>query len=169
MYLGHLDARAPSRDVDAQSSIDLPLWIARPLVARSVVSGAPPPAFCARTRSALQADATCVRLRGQSPYFYELGLAVCALCASAEAAALPELLRRTLATRYEAILDKAVNSRGRDVAAFTRHLSALEAGHFAANYSWAAHRDAWRTRAIDRIAASTIMPAPGTSRKRASP
>ena len=170
LYLGHLDAGAAARDVEGGTSLDLPLWLVRPLAGRDIVAPGLPPAFSGKTRSALHADANCVRLRDQSAFFYELGLAAATLCrgGAPEAASLPEALRRALSARYEAILDKASNSRGRDVNAFTRHLSNLEAAHFGANYAFATHRHEWRTRAIDKLGASKMMPAPGASRKRAA-
>jgi hypothetical protein len=59
-----------------ESKVELPLWLAEPLVQRGMVGAAHPKIYAARVQRKMEAGAQCMNIRSKAPYFYTVGMRV---------------------------------------------------------------------------------------------
>ena len=121
--LGHIDPSCGERDLPAGTRAELPHWVVRSLAQKQMVDVAAPRCFSDRVRAKLNADADSVALGDKCRNFYGLGLDLAAELGDEDLGA---VLRRTMAHRFRRILDRALNSRGRDMVRYVNQLSELE-------------------------------------------
>ena len=110
-----------------------------------------PRAFSAKVRDSLLAAPESVRLREKSPYFYEVGLRLAALCRTEDARQLPAIIQMTLATRVAVILTRSLHSERTDTNSFLEPLTNLEKSLFWTGYKHAEDKMAWLKRHTDRL------------------
>lgn len=101
--------------------VDIPFWLAELLGLHGAVDLGVPASYSARVRNALDAQATSVRLRDLSAWWYAVGTRLCALM---DADDLDAVLQRTYAARLALIY-----SSGQHLAASAQMHGAGEASH----------------------------------------
>lgn len=75
--LGYLDpSNSRSNDIAAGATIDLPVWLARPLHGKKLVLVEYTKPYKANYRAILDADASVVDLNKSCPFFYKFGLSL---------------------------------------------------------------------------------------------
>jgi hypothetical protein len=74
----HHSKQTTLKQLPAEHALELPLWLAAPLVERHIVDAALPRAYGESSRRRADAGASCVSLKG-TPHFYAAGLACSAL------------------------------------------------------------------------------------------
>lgn len=102
-----LDPGCHDVDVQAESNIDIPLWMVQPLAKRSMVAVKTPTIYGDRYRRKLNAGAECVSLKNRAPFFYEVGNKINEFLRDAE---LSGFLSKTFQTRYYELLSKGLNT-----------------------------------------------------------
>ena len=129
----------------ADSTLELPVWLASEMSSRRYVTVLSPHAFRPRMRAALDADPNAVRLRMKSPVYYSLGLSLAQLLPNmTDAETIPQLLLKVFATRCLRIFDTALNSYGEDVSKFESALDNHERKLFQAGLRQAAQWIKWK-------------------------
>jgi hypothetical protein len=143
--VGHLDPSSGAHDIEAGTTMDLPLWLAEELRYRDLIEVTLPTAYSRKSRDDIKADAAAARLREKSPFFYTVGLRLGRLLASGEeAAALADDVHRVLADRAAGILERARSGLGQDVSAYRGLLTDLEQKLFDVASAFTASKLAWR-------------------------
>jgi GINS complex subunit 3 len=104
LNLGYLDETNDLKHLKPNTNIKLPVWAAIPLSQGGIVSVERPAFYGNKFRLNLAADATVISLGDRCMYFYELGVK---LCESLDWHDLSDMLGSCLASRYQAILDRA--------------------------------------------------------------
>jgi GINS complex subunit 3 len=135
------------QDIEEESRIELPLWMAETLADHQYVVVQLPRNFSAKVREAMLANPENVRLRERSPYFYEAGLRLSSLSHMEEAKSLPAAIQATLAIRVGDVLVKAQHSSERvEASKFLEPMTDLEQSIFWSGYHCLREYTAWRQR-----------------------
>ena len=160
--LGALDSGSGGDDLQPGARVELPIWIADVLAARTLVTLEAPRCYASRFRTYLLADPVVVNLRERSPHFYETGLRLASYVRDAEL--LCAALLATLAMRFRDIVDKAQSAQGEDVSQLTRAMTDLERRIFAAGFAGARDQLRWKRREGDKL--TSVGARAGAKRKR---
>lgn len=145
LKVGHLDPSSGSDDIEAGTTMDLPLWLAEELHSKDLIDVMLPTAYLQKSRDDIKADAAAARLREKSPFFYTVGPRLGRLLASGkDAEKLAEDVTHVLADRAVGILERARSGLGQDVSAYRGLLTDLEQRLFDVASSFTASKLAWR-------------------------
>ncbi|KAJ1988082.1 DNA replication protein [Dimargaris cristalligena] len=118
-----LDEQNGGGDMQANSTVELPYWIAETLAANDFIELQMPKPFSARMRRILQASCTNVNFHTLCPYFYEFGLK---LAVTFDEPQLNDLLAEVYRKRLELILDAAQRADSQNMAEFVSQLDESE-------------------------------------------
>ncbi|KMZ66149.1 DNA replication complex GINS protein PSF3 [Zostera marina] len=102
--VGLLDPSSENNNVEKGSKVDLPFWLAHELYLRKAVTINFPACFNQKIRKEIQADAACVDLKIQCPYFYEFGCKIIPLTGDKT---LGSFLQYAFTSRYKEALSKS--------------------------------------------------------------
>ncbi|KAA0151824.1 hypothetical protein FNF27_03299 [Cafeteria roenbergensis] len=166
--IGYLDSTSDREDIEADTRVELPLWLADALSKRNMVSVDLPRGFGSRTRQALLADAMSVPLRERSAHCFHLCVRAAEISSRPEALDLPRVARVALSARAATSLDRATNSVGTDVAALRAQLTDIELALFERGYDVARDRLEWRRRLIPSMRVSGLERGIAAKRARAA-
>lgn len=103
--LGHLDRNNKSADLPQNRRIEVPFWLGLILSQRVLAELELPKYLKDSYRYAIRADPALINLRGQSPYFFELGETVAKCLENTQE--LSNLLVKTFILRIKHIVDYA--------------------------------------------------------------
>lgn len=152
-----LDPSCHDLDLPADTTVELPVWLALPLAKRGMVELKTPGTYGEKFRRRMNAGAECIRLKGRAPYFYEVGKKCNDILQDVEVS---NFLVRTFKTRYHELLSKSLNSlSGHEVLQLQAKLSTeefclFEAGRISVseteNWSKNIPRPAWSAGASTR-------------------
>ncbi|EJD53765.1 GINS complex, Psf3 component [Auricularia subglabra TFB-10046 SS5] len=115
--LGYLDG-GKERDIKKGTKMQLPFWLAVPLLQSSICKFDIPPPFTPRVRHALNAEARSVRLSslvGVGNYWYAHGRNITEILDDAQANGLKEVLSLTFKQRLMDLMDQAQHFAGAGV------------------------------------------------------
>jgi len=107
--LGHLDG-GDEQDIVSQTKMQLPYWLAAPLLVNGHAELRIPQAFSLRVRKALNADPNSVKLSqlvGTGSSWYSFGLQISNLLEDKQSYELTEVLEKTFRARMIEIVDQA--------------------------------------------------------------
>jgi hypothetical protein len=141
-----------AQDIEETARVELPIWLARELAERNMVTVDLPRGFGTRFRQQLIADASTVSLRERSPHFFRLCihaaqiLLIAPSSSRVSASSLPQMGLVALAARSIRLLDKAPNCVGEDVALYRASLTDFEQAIFQRSYELAKERFEWKHR-----------------------
>mmetsp|Transcript_29273 Transcript_29273/g.57472 ORF Transcript_29273/g.57472 Transcript_29273/m.57472 type:complete len:189 (-) Transcript_29273:172-738(-) len=121
--LGYLDENSNDEDIKKDSKIPLPFWLTQVLATRNMVTPTLPKCFGNRFRESLLADPKVVDLNDENEYFYELGAKLVVLARDPDIA---DMLKRSLASRYQEIIKRDHTYRSIDFTQFTSRLTNME-------------------------------------------
>ena len=76
--MGYLDDTNDLPDLEKGCKMNLPLWAALPLSEKGIVKIQQPSYFSQKFQLNLAADPSVINLNDRCPYFYELGMKLCA-------------------------------------------------------------------------------------------
>lgn len=157
-----------AQDIEQDTRVELPLWLADALSKRNMVSVDLPRGFGSRTRQALLADAMSVSLRERSAHCFHLCVRAAEISSRPEALDLPRVARVALSARAATSLDRATNSVGTDVATLRAQLTDIELALFERGYDVARDRLEWRRRLIPPMRVSELERGIAAKRARAA-
>eukprot|EP00954_Amorphochlora_amoebiformis_P006617 518971-Amorphochlora_amoeboformis.AAC.1 len=109
--------------VKAETSVQIPLWLADTLSKRGMVSIEAPDFLTKKFEQNFLADPVAMNLRNCCPLFYELGQRIAELYGDA---GMTSMLLKGLAARYKEIIVRSTVWRSNTHAPFVSKLAALE-------------------------------------------
>mmetsp|Transcript_46298 Transcript_46298/g.93458 ORF Transcript_46298/g.93458 Transcript_46298/m.93458 type:complete len:193 (+) Transcript_46298:19-597(+) len=151
--LGHFAPGAHTEDLENETKVELPLWLATVLQAKKAVSVDFPKQYKERFRDRLESGPAAVNLREQSPYYFAVGELLAHLKRDDELQ--KKLLFAFTGDRFQRIMDLAFNSQNEDVTEHTRSFTEGEQKLFDAGYHASASFSRWKARKHSHLRAST--------------
>uniref|UniRef100_A0A6U4G7W6 DNA replication complex GINS protein PSF3 N-terminal domain-containing protein n=1 Tax=Phaeomonas parva TaxID=124430 RepID=A0A6U4G7W6_9STRA len=140
--LGFLDPASDEEDLVAATKVDMPIWLARALSAKHMVTLRPPTYLSDKFKDHLTAGPLALNLRDYSPFFYKAGLSV---AQSVRSEAILDILRQTYSgERFNQIMDWAFNSCDEDITHFTKNLTHTEQRLFDSGFRTREQVGLWR-------------------------
>ncbi|POM58087.1 DNA replication complex GINS protein psf3 [Phytophthora palmivora] len=155
---GFLDPSCREPDLSKGATMELPLWLVRPLAKRGDVSATPPHYLTKRFRRMLKAGPSSVNLREFSTYVMEVGRQLMPYVTEDEQREIDEILRLCFGgERYRDILNNAMSSLDEDTTEFTRKLTQDEKKLFDAGIRDAKDFIQWKGRNAETITTAAVV------------
>lgn len=153
---GLLDASSKSEDLKPGTKLELPFWLAAPLLSRRILSAHVPKSYRETYREILSADAVAVDLYRLQPQFYLFGLLIQNLPV-AELENVNRSLIETFKSRFRHIMDYSQGSFKEDTLDITTHMDLTERSMFALGHKAAEDLQRWQKRQAHRIGMATMV------------
>uniref|UniRef100_A0A023GJ96 DNA replication complex GINS protein PSF3 n=1 Tax=Amblyomma triste TaxID=251400 RepID=A0A023GJ96_AMBTT len=154
--LGSLNMSSKEEDLKPGAKLDLPLWLAAPLLNRRIVSAEVPKVYRETYREILSAEAVAVDLCRLQPQYYNFGLLLQKL-------PLPDVefinnsLIEAFKNRFRHIMDCAQGSIKEDLMDLTVRLDVSERTLFALGREALEDHQRWQRRQSHRIATAAMV------------
>ena len=147
------DWQQHAANLSADLKLELPLWLARPLLTRDHVGVELPDCYNSSMRLSLRADPSHVDLH-DAEYFFDVGVDLASMLEDDLGGA----LLHAFTARYRGLVRPALNvTRKRDTAPHTNKLTAREKQLFLTGYQATCNYDAWRCEKKRRIEPSALV------------
>jgi len=160
-HLAWLDATARQKaPLEANTQLDLPLWLVEPLAKRQHVELQLPKFYGAAYRNALRADAAHLNLCSQSDFYFDVGAQLSQLLGH-ESGDLSGQLLAGFASRFHGLLDASLNVTSKvDSAALKEKLTLREKHLFDAGRHASCQYNTWKAeKTRGRIEQSSLVAA----------
>lgn len=153
-----LDPSCLGEHLPLGSTVELPLWLARPLVSQDDVEVEVPSYLNQRFRRMMKAGPSSVNLREFSSYLFQVGRDVLPLVPPQAGAEIEEILRLAFGgERYHALLNNSMSTLDEDTTEFTRKLTEDEKKLFNAGMRDSRDFITWKGRHAETIAAAAVV------------
>jgi len=155
-------------DVDVNTKIDLPYWLAERLASKQYVTFETPNFYLVKHRNGILADPSNADLRQCCTVFYQLGMRVAPWlgATSQERSELEIDLVKVLTQRFHSILDHSQNSHNEDNTKFTNILDATELDLYWEGYAAAGDYVKWKHSRTQKLEHSWLIELHERRRKR---
>lgn len=164
--LGSLDSSSKDEDLKAGTKIDLPYWLAAPLLSRRIVSAKVPKVYGETYREILSADAVAVDLYRLQAQYYKFGLLIQRLPVT-DLDYVSSSLIEAFKNRFRHIMDSSQGSLKEDALDVTARLDLSERALFALGREALEDLQRWQRRESHRIGTAAMV-ANHRKRKRAA-
>jgi GINS complex subunit 3 len=166
--LGYLVEGSQDRDVDENTKVELPYWLAEKLASKQYISFETPHYSSLKYRNGILADPISADLRQCCQVFYQLGMRVAPWLGltGVDRSELEEDLVRALTERFHSILDHAQNSHNEDNTSFTNILSSTELELYWEGYAAAGNYIKWKHSRTQTLTHSWLIELHERRRKR---
>ncbi|RWS10398.1 DNA replication complex GINS protein PSF3-like protein [Dinothrombium tinctorium] len=157
--LGFIDQSADCEHVAEGTQLELPLWMAKTLAARGLITVDPPKGYNQIYREILDADASVVDLHKLGPHFYAFGGHLVAMNAP-EGEEIAKSLVHTFHQRLHKIMDFSLNASEDtpfELHAFKNNLDSCELELFEEGSNCLKDVKKWEHRTLDQICANDMV------------
>lgn len=154
--LGSLDSSSKEEDLKPGTKLDLPYWLAAPLLSRRIVSAEVPKVYRETYREILSADAVAVDLYRLQPQYYKFGLLIQRLHLS-DVEYVNNSLIEAFKNRFRYIMDCSQGSLKEDALDVTARLDLSERVLFSLGREALEDIQRWLRRESHRIATASMV------------
>jgi len=162
--LGHLDANHmknhSSTDIEANTKVELPLWLALPLSSSKIVDTEIPKYYGEQFKRSLRAEPMVLNLQEKSFYYYENGLVYAFLFNDL---ILSRILANAFMARFRAIIDRALyksTEANEELSSFVKKLSKLEKVIYFQGKRSVNEYAGWKNREFEKMSVSEVLVKP---------
>ncbi|CAN8000807.1 unnamed protein product [Ixodes pacificus] len=154
--LGLLDSSSKDKDLKPGVKLDLPFWLAAPLLSRHIVSADVPKVYRETYREILSADAVAVDLHHLQPQFYLFGLLIQRL-PIADVESINRTMVEAFQSRFRHIMDCSQGSPREDALDVTSRMDLTERALFVLGHKALEDLQHWQRRQSHRIGMAAMV------------